>query len=246
MRDRTFLHLVTTAAFVVLAVTISAQEVTRDSAATVRDRKGTVDFHMEGQPWRKLKKRSELHPGVVIRTGPNSHADINVNGFASVIRLMPETTLQLQKMTLTGSQMEGDRQTALDLKSGAIFGSVKKISRDSSYEIHTPHGMASIRGTDFEIEAKTNREGVAIVTFTAITGLVACAADVEGKTVTKTLNTGETWTPGDGEVRRLSREEIFSKPFSDFLGTIACPVCPDHFEPPTVSDVWHVPCAPAH
>jgi hypothetical protein len=244
MKTRTFLGLIVAAVYFAEMASCPAQETTRDGLATVQSKKGTVEYKDGEQPWKKLKKNSKLNPGVVVRTGANSQADINVNGFASVVRLMPETTLQLQKMTVTGPLREGDRDTLIELKNGVIFGSVKKISADSSYEIHTRHGTAKIRSGAFEIEAKTNSAGS--VTFTSVAGQVICVAEVNRETVTTILASGEKWTPGDGDLRELSKEEIYAKPFGDFLGTIliGCPLQPP--PPRTVAEVWHVPRAPAH
>jgi len=123
-----------------------------------------------------------------------------------------------------------------------------KRDRVRSAENHISISCGS-RGTPFEIEAKTNRESAAIVIFTAltaITGKITCTADVEGKTVTNTLTPGQTWAPGDGEVRELSRDEVFSKPVSDFVCDTMVIVCPNMPSPPKVAEVWHVLCAPAH
>jgi hypothetical protein len=44
-------------------------------------------------------------------------------------------------------------ETELDLRSGTIFGSVKKQAAASRFEVKVPNGVAGIRGTVFSISA---------------------------------------------------------------------------------------------
>jgi hypothetical protein len=45
-------------------------------------------------------------------------------------------------------------ETQLDLKAGHIFGSVKKMSAASKYEVKIPNGVAGVRGTVYDISAE--------------------------------------------------------------------------------------------
>jgi hypothetical protein len=107
-------------------------------------------------------------------------------------------------MTYYGTMREGDRETYLNLQSGEILGNVKKISGNSRYEIETPHGVAGIRGTDFQISIALNADGSYAVTFTSVTGQVIVSAVVNNQTVVHILNTGESWTPGQGDVKEVA------------------------------------------
>src|SRR5207302_657843 len=74
------------------------------------------------------------------------------------------------------------------LRSGRVLGNVRKMAAASKYEVKTPHGVAGIRGTEYDIRA----DGVVYV----ITGtVVAVYVDAQGKTTTVTVNAGQTARP---------------------------------------------------
>ncbi len=173
----------------------SAQNLKREPTVIVRAVHGTVQYSKADQ-WPAVKKNMQLGPGTTLRTGADSYADVWVNGI-SVVRVTAETTLQFQKMTRTSTERNADTETILNLKSGTIFGNVKKLSANSRYEIITPHGVAGMRGTDFQVSVVPQANGVPVVTFTSVCGEVVCAAMVKGTTVVKVLRFGECWTPGE-------------------------------------------------
>jgi hypothetical protein len=177
----------------------AAEEGVMQGKAIVRAVHGDVTYQENGS-WLALKNNTELAPGASIRTGGNdSHADIQING-KSAVRVQPNSTLQIPNMTYSGSRREGDTDTMLDLETGSILGNVKKLSASSRYEIKTPHGVAGIRGTDFQIVVVPQPDGRFVVTFTSVTGEILVSAVVDGNTVVKLLHTGDSWTPGEGDV----------------------------------------------
>jgi hypothetical protein len=71
----------------------------------------------------------------------------------NVVRLMPETTLAIDKLTVTDTTADTVSDTELNLKKGKIFCSVKKLTGASEYLIKLPNGIAGVRGTKFSISA---------------------------------------------------------------------------------------------
>lgn len=169
--------------------------------ATVKSVHGNVDYQSGGS-WMPVKVNMELDAGVVIRTGPQSTCDLSVNGLSSAVRLEADTTMAIPTMTRTAPTHDADMETMLDLQNGSILGNVKKISANSRYEIKTPHGVAGIRGTDFQVTVVMNADGTYTVTFTSISGQVIVSATETpgGPIVVKVLRDGESWTPGQGDV----------------------------------------------
>jgi hypothetical protein len=135
----------------------------------------------------------ELRGGDTVKTEANAEAYLQVNGFTSTIKITENTILELTKMDC---KIGGDTETVLTVKKGKILSSVRKLSANSSYVIHTPKGVASIRGTDFEIAADLLPDGAYRVTFTSVTGQVSVTAMVDGQEKTQNLTTGQSWTPG--------------------------------------------------
>jgi hypothetical protein len=67
----------------------------------------------------------------------------------NVVRLMPNTTLTIDKLTTVSSFADTVSDTELDLKKGSIYASVKVLSAAAQYLVKTPTGIAGVRGTQF-------------------------------------------------------------------------------------------------
>lgn len=74
----------------------------------------------------------------------------------NVIRLMENTTLVIDKLTTKSRYEDSVNDTELNLKSGSIYASVKKMTVADQYLVKTPKGMAGVRGTQFSLILKDN------------------------------------------------------------------------------------------
>jgi len=213
-------------AFVGVATLKSAEEGSVQGKAIVKAVHGNVQYQSQsGGGWSELRVNTVLDAGAQIRTGPDSTADISVNGTSSAMRVEADTTVAISTMTRTDSSRDADSETLLDLQDGAILGNVKKISANSRYEIKTPHGVAGIRGTDYHILSKLEPDGRHRVTFTSISGQVIASAVVDqgGPSVVKVLRDGESWTPGYGDVVQipLYQLQLFQGEISSLEGAVS-------------------------
>jgi hypothetical protein len=64
------------------------------------------------------------------------------------------TLMGVDKLTFTQTGADVVTETQLDLKAGHIFGTVKKLSAASKYEVKIPNGVAGIRGSTYDISAE--------------------------------------------------------------------------------------------
>lgn len=199
-RIQTLIACLIALAFVGMATINAADSGDIQGKAIVRAIHGTVDFSTDGTTWNRLRVNMELDPGVKIRTAPDSYCNLNINGSASAVRVAEDTIMAVPTMSRTGESRDSDTTTMLDLQSGTILGNVKKLAGNSRYEITTPHGVAGIRGTDFQVVVTLGTDGRVVVTFTSVTGEVLVSAVIDGNTVVKVLHDGESWTPGNGDV----------------------------------------------
>jgi hypothetical protein len=182
------------------AVTLKSAEPGKvQGKALVRTVHGTATYSVGGVAM-PLKANMELEAGTLITTGPDSYVYVNINGISSSVRVAADTTMAITTMNCIGSEREGDTETMLDVKAGSILGNVQKVSANSTYEIKTPHGVAGIRGTDFEITVTQEPDGKYLVTFTSVHGRVFVSAVVNGAIETRELHDGESWCPGAGDV----------------------------------------------
>jgi hypothetical protein len=181
--------------------TLAAQSDSQVSAKVVRI-KGSARYKVGNEPWQTLKQGDVINQGTVIETGmDNSQVDLalGAGGGAApsapimgtvmshqatsdqnMIRIWQNSRLAIDKLTKTQTGADEVTETKLDLQAGHIFGSVKKLSAASTYEVKIPNGVAGIRGTTYDISA----EGIIKV----LVGSVYLAyMDTQGKPATQVI-----------------------------------------------------------
>ncbi len=129
--------------------------------------------------------------------------DAKVAGMASfkpsseqnVIRLTPDTTLAIDKLTVTDTGADTVSDTELNLKKGKIFASVKKLTGASQYLIKLPSGIAGVRGTKFSISADGSTE----VFESTGGGLVLSLIKTDSSTFTCVVAPGQFFNPASGQ-----------------------------------------------
>jgi hypothetical protein len=146
--------------------------------------------------WQPLKVGMILKSGATVQTAAKSSVDIvfnNSDAFESpsptigdvmayqpradqdAIRVMEDTVLVIDKLAVSETGADRLTDTELDLKAGRIFGTVRKLSATSKYEIKLPNGVAGIRGTIYYASADgviTVIVGSVLVSYIASDGTV--------------------------------------------------------------------------
>jgi hypothetical protein len=154
--------------------TLPAQTVKQGSAKVVR-LKGAARYATGPNAGQLLKVGDIVKPGAVIQTAADSRVDLALgDGSApvaqsapssmsasyapsseqNIVRLWENTLLGIDKLTETQTGADVVTETQLDLKAGHIFGTVKKMSAASKYEVKIPNGVAGVRGTVYDISAE--------------------------------------------------------------------------------------------
>jgi hypothetical protein len=114
-----------------------------------------------------------------------------------VIRILDDSFLVFDSLTATSTGADTVTETLLDLKKGAVFGSVKKQAAASRFEVKIPNGVAGIRGTIFLI----NASGIV----SCLTGsVIAAFTDASGNVGTETVGAGRQFNLVTGEGSALS------------------------------------------
>jgi len=113
----------------------------------------------------------------------------------NTIRLTPNTTLGLDKITISDTGVDAVSDTELDLKQGKIFGSVKKLTGASKFTVKLPNGIAGVRGTLFSLSV----DGVTAVLESHGGGLVLSLTMPDGSTPVYLIGPGQLLDPATGQ-----------------------------------------------
>jgi hypothetical protein len=153
-------------------VTSLAAQTVKEGKGTVVRIKGAARFSTGNSAWQPLKVGAVLGSGAVVQTALDSFVDIvfgeeevappqpTVGEMLyqpaveqNVVRVFEDSVLAIDKLTFTPTGADTVTETQLDLRQGHIFGTAKKLSAASHYEIKIPNGVAGIRGTVYMISA---------------------------------------------------------------------------------------------
>lgn len=72
----------------------------------------------------------------------------------NMVRMTGDSTLAIDKLTVSDTGVDTVSDTELDLRKGRIFCTVKKLTATSQYLVKIPNGIAGVRGSIFMIDAK--------------------------------------------------------------------------------------------
>jgi hypothetical protein len=238
MRMRNLVNgLVVTGVALAMVSSLAAQTVVQTSAKVVRV-KGSARYKTDSNAWQPLTHGTVLKAGALVETaGEGSYVDLVLGEGArpqlrpaaadmltyhpvaeqNTVRIWENSRLGLDKLTSTETGADVVTETHLDLQAGHIFGSVRKMSAASKYEVKIPNGVASIRGTVYDISAEgvikvlvgsvlldyTDANGkqlkqpiMALEEFDARTGVLKALPDVDREGMVKALSLVWMFAPG--------------------------------------------------
>ena len=135
-----------------------------------------------------------------VPTGIAMAADGDVRGLISykpaveqnTVRLLSDTVLAIDKLTISDLGLDSVSDTELDLRQGAIYNSVKKLSGPSQYLIKIPNGIAGVRGTLFYISASGD---CSVFKSSVVLSIIGS----DGKPETVVVSEGDSFNPASGQ-----------------------------------------------
>jgi len=144
------LSLALAAAFFVSSAQAATSAGTQPGQAKVTKITGTATFKGGGQSG-ELKVGQILGAGATISTGVAAtvELDLGVNGKSLTIK--PDSTVAIDKLDFSNTCEGTVINTRLNLTKGGLSGNVKKLARESKYEVQTAKGVAGVRGTSYSI-----------------------------------------------------------------------------------------------
>lgn len=155
---------------------------------------GEVLFSVNDGPWQPLKAPCWLGAGAVIKTGRDATADMLLQYNGSALRLLPESTLRLEKLHKQSTGEQLITETRLKLEAGSLVGSQRKLAKPSHLDVATPAGVATIVGTEYVVRA----DGAV----TVLSGAVSVHFNLPGNkgSVKATVPAGSSFDPATGQV----------------------------------------------
>jgi len=205
---------------VAFAMVTSAQAAER--VGKVVKIKGSARYSTGNNVWQPLSVGTLLKAGALVQTAKDSYVDIaltdsdtaqpppTASGVGAgggggkgrpgvpqdLVRLSDDSVLAIDKLTVVNTGAEKVTETQLDLRSGKILGSVKKMAAASRFEVRVPNGVAGIRGTLFAISA----DGVVSVA----TGQVVISwTKSDSSTGTQVVSEGWQFDTRTGELTKI-------------------------------------------
>jgi hypothetical protein len=165
----------------------------RAGVVTVARVEGTAEYSLDGgTTWIPALVGKSLPAGSLIRSDDRSIVDIlvgqsqadrnvtflkinNRNDPANnilpqrevnMIRLRPNTTFGIDKLTVPASDPTSVSGAEFNLKKGSILASVRKVSPSSEYFVKIPNGVAAVRGTQFSLSSDGSGSSCAVLSGT--------------------------------------------------------------------------------
>ena len=191
-----------TSLLVFAAVSLRAADV-QSSPIQIKNVIGHATYSVDGKTWSSLQKDSMLEHGSTIKTAADGSVDFILQYSSTVLRLTPSSELGFARLSHTPVEEVVITDTTLNLKSGYIVGSQRKLSHLSRFNIVTPDGEARIVGTEYLVRA----DGAV----TVLSGEVTLSYNLpkNGGSVQASVAAGQSFDPSSCKV--ISTSSAFLK-----------------------------------
>jgi hypothetical protein len=167
---------------------------TKEPPVLIKGVTGTATYSTDGVTWHELKMDAVLDHESTIKTGPGGNVDFILQYSSTVLRLTPDSEVQLTRLDRLPAGEVVVTDTTLKLASGSILGSQRKLANPSRFKIVTADGVARIIGTEYVVRA----DGAV----TVLTGEVTLNYNLpkNGGSVKATVGAGQSFDPSTGKV----------------------------------------------
>lgn len=186
-------RVVSTFAVCLLASALSIA-VAKEPPVLVKDVTGLATYSTDGKTWNVLKKDATLEHESVIKTGASGSVDFILQYSSTVLRLTPNSEVELTQLNRLPAGEVVVTDTTLKLVSGSILGSQRKLAKPSRFKIVTADGVARIIGTEYLVRA----DGAV----TVLSGQVTLNFNLpkNGGSIKATVGAGQSFDPTTGKV----------------------------------------------
>jgi len=179
---------------VVVSASTSLKAELSAARITIKSVTGHATYSDNGVTFRSLHAGDLTGPGSLLKTDVESTVDLILDDSGTVLRMLPETTLQLAKLNKQKAGEQIMTETSLKLLKGSVIGSQRKLAVPSHFDIAMRDGVATIVGTEYVI----NADGAV----TVLDGQVSINYNLPGNkgSVQVSIPQGYTFNPATGTV----------------------------------------------
>ncbi|MBV9080118.1 MAG: FecR domain-containing protein, partial [Elusimicrobia bacterium] len=122
----------------------------------------TVEVQPGNLDWRKAEKKMPLVTSDKVRTGVNATARIKLAD-GSKVMLLPRSQVEMESMTTV--------EKSIRLLRGRLRAIITRAHGGNNFKVTTPVGVASVRGTDFEVEVGDKGDDMEVRVFEGQVGV---------------------------------------------------------------------------
>ncbi len=169
---------------------------------SIKSVQGMATYSMDHSSWAALKPGMVLGEGAELKTGADASADLEFEYSGTVLRLRPDSVLELARLDEVVAEENVIVNTDLNLKAGSIVGSQRKLAKPSTFTITTPNDSATIRGTEYLVTSAG-----AVMCFR---GEVAVNASHQGGPVSVEVPAGFSFNPATRQVAATTSASLVS------------------------------------
>lgn len=175
---------------------------TKEPPVLIKAVTGSATYSADGVTWHELKTDAALDHESTIKTGAGSNVDFILQYSSTVLRLTPDSEVQLTRLDRLPAGEVVVTDTTLRLASGSILGSQRKLANPSRFKIVTADGVARIIGTEYVVRA----DGAV----TVLSGEVKLDYNLRknGGSVKATVEAGQSFEPSTGKVISTTPEYL--------------------------------------
>ena len=138
---------------IVLSTPFAVQAKMRTGQVFVYSSSGEVTATVPDGTRQVITSRGNLDVGTVLTTGADSTIDLILGYNGTVLRLAPNSVLRIVQLDQDVAGESIITETKLELLTGALAGTQRKLALPSFLEIKTPKAVARIRGTEYYVRA---------------------------------------------------------------------------------------------
>jgi hypothetical protein len=136
-----------------LAVVPSVNAGPSAARITIKAISGEVNGCSDGVTFYPIHAGDFIGAGTVINTGTNSTADLILPDSGTVLRMLPESSMNFSRLNKEPAGEQIVTETSLKVLKGSVIGSQRKLAVPSRFYIATEQSVATIVGTEYVVSA---------------------------------------------------------------------------------------------